>query len=565
MIETARRSMHSLLVELLRAEPQLLADYARQRPALRGRIRATIGIAAIAFSSAAYGFLFAALPPAFALLLLAPVGVLALLVIWALPDSHHPPTRWMTNCFFAFVAVAVAWPDYLALQLPGLPWISMRRLALAPMCLLFLVALSTSSTFRHEMRAQLDRWPLLWKMMLGFIAIQCASLVAAEEKYEAVKDLLNYQTVWIAPFFVGAWIFRDPARIERFLKLFIGLCLLIGAIGMVEYVNKGVLWADHIPPFLQVDLTSMSGTLSAEYRNGLYRSKSVFNQPLPFAEIMALAAPLTLYFAGRAQGFFYRAGWLMLDLFILAVLFLPQSRLGLIGFAIGHAVWLLLRFGRLWLLNRTSLAGPAFTLAYPALLLGLAAAVMVVPALRQRVVGGSDTVYSDQARKVQKRMAVPVIAKSPVFGYGPRQGAQALGYRGGAEGSRLTIDNYLLWIALDYGLVGFALYYGMILLALHRLLLSGFKGKAAAHDQALLLVAILSAFLLIKTVLSEEDNHWLLFTLLGMSFALVSPAEAGGERAAHQRGPRGRGDSAHQRAGEAGIDREGRLGIAAEA
>ncbi len=520
MFQMARRLAAEILEGLMRPETVLLPGYSRQRPPLRARLREAIWIVALALFGALYGFWLAALPPAFALILLAPVALLMLVVIWVLPDRPAAPTGMMTRFFLAFFIVSIVWPDYLALQLPGLPWISMRRMMLGPMILLLLVSLSTSARFRAAMKTQLAAFPLLWKLMAGFVAIQCASLIFADAMFEGIKDLVNYQTLWTAPFFVGAWAFADPRRRRLFLALFLGLCLLIGAIGIAEYANKGVLWANHIPPFLQVDLTNMAGTLASEYRNGLYRSKSVFNQPLPFAEIMALVSPVTLYFAARASSIWRKAGFYLLDLLVLIILFLPQSRLGLIGYGASHALWFLLHFARLWLLSRTSLTGPAITLAYPVLIVALAGAVMAVPALRERVIGGHDTIYSDQARKIQKRMAPAVIAQSPLVGHGPRHGASALGYRGGADGSRLTIDNYLLWIVLDYGILGFLLYYGMILIAIHRMARLGFGGRGEDHDQALLIAVILSTFLLIKTVLSEEDNHSLIFILLGMSIAL---------------------------------------------
>ncbi len=131
-------------------------------------------------------------------------------------------------------------------------------------------------------------------------------------------------------------------------------------------------------------------------------------------------------------------------------------------------------------------------------------------------------------------MAPPVIFQSPLFGHGPGRGAEALGFV--TPGGLVTIDTYILSIVLDYGVIGFVLFYGMLAAALitsARLALAWRPTSGSANREAsfiLPLCAMLAAFLMIKTVLSQEENHAILFMIYGAIMVLTYRA----------RGPQGR-------------------------
>lgn len=508
------------LIDLLRPAQQFLPQYVQQITGARAVLLKLAGIIAVILIGAFYGRLFATLPQELLLVLLAPLAGLAVLVIWVLPDQATAPTQMTARFMLGFFAVSVAWPDYLALQLPGLPWISFRRLFLGPMTLLLLVCVSTNADFRKAMRDTLSSEPMLWKLLIGFMCIMFLSIgLAGSAIPAAVKIFINYQIAWTAVFFTAVYAFRDEDLPEKFMKLFLMAVLFIATLGVLELHNRAVLWKYNVPSFLQVDLTEMAGAMESPLRFGQFRVKSVYNQPLPFAEIMALVTPATLYFIFTAKKTWHRVGFILADIFLLYVLTLPQSRLGLVGWMVSHGLFILVWAGRIWMRNKFSILGPTITLAYPVVLLAVAAAVMSVGSLRQKVIGGSDTVYSDQTRRNQKKYARNVILRSPVIGHGPRQGALAMPSNN--FGGRDSLDNYFIWIALDYGMMGFAAFYGMILLAIHRSFMLAIKGIARDNNIALMILTTLTSFLVIKGVLSEDDNHALIYLLLGMLVALL--------------------------------------------
>src|ERR1700722_17268882 len=72
-----------------------------------------------------YGMAFALFAPFLIFALIMPIPIGLMFVIWALPDSRTAPTRLMTPLLFGLMFLLVLWPNYLAIALPGLPWITM--------------------------------------------------------------------------------------------------------------------------------------------------------------------------------------------------------------------------------------------------------------------------------------------------------------------------------------------------------------------------------------------------------------------------------------------------------
>ena len=96
------------------------------------------------------GYFYALTTPFMLTQFLIPLLPLAGVAIWALPDGHPAYRKAISNLFFAFLFAVLLWPEYLAIALPGLPWITSVRLLGFPLCYFLLVSVSTSPDFRSE-------------------------------------------------------------------------------------------------------------------------------------------------------------------------------------------------------------------------------------------------------------------------------------------------------------------------------------------------------------------------------------------------------------------------------
>ena len=122
----------------------------------------------------AYGFFFSLLVPYYFAFLALPVIFVMLLAIWALPDVNWAPTKQLSWFFYAFFIVMICWPNYLAISLPGLPWITLIRLTSFPMTLLLLICCSISPQFRADLNRSWRAVPAIPTLLCIFIVIQLA-------------------------------------------------------------------------------------------------------------------------------------------------------------------------------------------------------------------------------------------------------------------------------------------------------------------------------------------------------------------------------------------------------
>ena len=111
------------------------------------------------------------------------------------------------------------------------------------------------------------------------------------------------------------------------------------------------------------------------------------------------------------------------------------------------------------------------------------------------------------------------IWESPVFGFGADRAGAKLGFY--TPGGRLTIDNYYLSILLDYGFVGFFVFYGMIIVGIWKAVSIALVRRDRIGQLATAFASMITAYLVIKSVLSQQANQPLLFIGLGAVVALA--------------------------------------------
>lgn len=467
-----------------------------------------------------YGFVSTAFPMSFWVALALPIVVSTLVIIWLLPETGRPPTGLLIKLFFVFTVVLLLWPNYLALDLGPLPWISFRRLVVAPLAITFLIALSVSKSFRDELVDVLQVHPILWKLLVAFTAVQGMSIAMSATPMASLQIFINNLVVWTMMFFLSAWVFRDPRYVKMWMKTLVLLAFLFVVIAILERRVEHILWAKNIPAFLQVSDEVVANVLTPKFKSGVYRVVGPFSVPLAFSECLALITPFVLHFAMTAKSISSRIALIVLDILILIAIELTLSRLGMVGWITAHVVYLMLWGVRRWQSNRQGLLGPMLTLSYPVLLAALALVVVAVPAVHNRVLGGSDTQFSNQGREQQFVMAREKWLRSPLIGYGPGRSSESLGYanRGGVS----SVDSYVLTISLDYGFVGLGLLTALAFAAFWINAKAAVLGNNVGYSDATLPTAAgIASWIMIKLVLSQEDSNTLFYLLLGSTAALA--------------------------------------------
>jgi hypothetical protein len=288
-------------------------------------------------------------------------------------------------------------------------------------------------------------------------------------------------------------------------------------------------WAGRIPSFLVVEDEGIQRLLAGtggRAATGIYRTQSKFTTALGLGEFLALATPFVFHLMITARRFWVRiaAGLTMPIIFYMVLK--CDSRLAVIGFFMTILLYVLVWGVVRWRGNRSSLFGPAVVLLYPVLFAAFIGLTFVWRRLEVMVWGGGAQQASTEARKTMYLEGIPLVLKNPI-GHGMGQGADALGFRNPA--GVLTIDTYFLAVALEYGLIGFCAYYGMILYGIYQ---SGQTLLYTRSREIAYLAPIgiaLCNFFIIKSVFSQQENHPLVFIMLGIIVALVWRSKEKGE------------------------------------
>lgn len=489
---------------------------------LQRHIVTIIGVVATA-ACLPYGFYYALTTPWLLVPMVIPIAVLMILTIWALPDSRFLPNTSLERMFFAYFAALTLWPNYIAVDLPGLPWITLGRVVNVPLVLLLLVTVSMSAEFRQRMGKVLSASPIVWKALVIFMVFQTLSLPFSDKPNFTIARYIIKQTNETAVFFLCAYIFARPGRTQIWGYMLWGVAMIVTLIGFLEYVNEQPIWSGHIPGWLLIQDETVARILSGTSRNttGQYRTSSVFSTPLGLSEFLALALPFMMHFAASPNyRFLVRLAAAVSVIFVWQVILETDSRLGVLGLFLSLMLYLLYWAILNWRRHRGSLIPTAILAAYPTIFVMFIVASFTVGRIRAKVWGTGQYSDSNQARIDQLHQGIPMVITHPL-GHGVGMGADALGFTNLA--GTLTIDNYLLNVALESGFLGMVAFVAMFAVSAwtaskHALSM----GKRDPEYEFLIPLGIsLIVFLVGKTVFAEDDSHPLMFMVMGVVAGLA--------------------------------------------
>ncbi len=496
----------------------MLANY--KRPPI-GALAKWFLIALLTVASGVYGYYFAALAPLLMMPFFIPLALFTALLIWALPTGDYAPTKSLYGLFWFFCIALVLWPNYLAIALPGLPWVTLLRIASGPLAAALLICVSVSEKFRKDLAACLNDAPYIWKTLIFYVAIVTVSLVLSHKIPDTLSKYAIFLINQVAVFFVSCYVLTKPRRVEFWVYSVLFMDLILCGIGLWEARLGYVPWVGHIPSFLRIEDPNVTRILSGAARaaTGLHRVQAVATTSLGLAEILGLTAPFALHLAlGRYPIYIRMPAVFSLPLFVYVII-LTDARLGFVAMLVSASLYLLLRSIVRWREVRGSIFGPAIVLTYPAIFCALVASTFLIGRLRARVWGDGSQAASTEARKGQWASAIPKIISHPI-GHGYGEAGRTLGWTNAAGIS--TIDSYFLNLLLDTGFIGFLAYLAIFGSAGVTGALTVIKSPGTRENRLLMpLVVIMPAFVIVKGVLSQDANHPLIFIMLGAITALV--------------------------------------------
>lgn len=460
------------------------------------------------------GFTAVVLPPMGSFGIVAAVGVL---LLWAMPDLPLVSPGLIRKAFFGMLIADLCIPYYYTVQVLGLPWISARRLATFALIAPFLVAIAASSEVRRQIAERIRAsWPIVI-CAAGYLGMATLSILTSQIPNETISALTEALLSWYVPFLAMVYIIRDSDDVIFILKILCFCAILITLAGMLNFKLEHRFFLDIFPLGMLESLIANNPVLQAlmpspeDYRNGWYRASATFVTPLSFGEFEIIMIPIGLFFAIHRKDLFEKyLGWAVVIGGLIGI-FCSGSRGGWIGILFATAVFVLIWSVRKAVNDRGSL-GPALAGLVGAVSFAVVIGLIIVwPKAHNMVLGGSEEAGSTEARTLQWHAAIPFIESNPITGHGFPLGGSIIAS---------SIDSYVISLLLETGLPGLLFFAGIVLPPIWYGLRNYLADMSESGAAAGALACSFIAFTLNRLVLSQRENHMLIFSLLAIVVVL---------------------------------------------
>ena len=341
---------------------------------------------------------------------------------------------------------SILWPSYIALKIGDLPGITLDRIASVVMVTFWLAHVATQPIC---LKTLTDYRPLLRFILLYTLWLVLSSLAGSANKISSVFAITDW---FITGPFLMIYIFtfiKDENQALKTIKAAFIALLNCNLIGTIECIAKNTLFAD----FLITETQYTEKASAIKIRNDSYRIKSVFSNPLVYAQFLLISIVLSALVGKYATSFIYRSLSNINFIASYVLLFFTGSRAGLALALTYPAINIYIKL----LKNRTQtavaiLAGIHFILV-PAIIFASGYYVFenIDRAKNLNYLFASGEVdqetISTLARVLQMQIGFSSILEKPVFGYGMGQALTAIGPLN-------SIDNYYLTMLLSSGFIG---------------------------------------------------------------------------------------------------------------
>ena len=494
---------------------------ARSRiPNLQSLIAGLLLIAAWAAASIILGFIvgFAAviLPPTGAFGIVAIVG---LVLLWVMPDFPIAPLKKTQAFFVVMLVVLLVVPNYYAIDVQSLPWISARRLVMFALIALFGVSLSMSSEIRGDIAGAIRTNRLLSMGLIGFFIMIVLSFFTSIGPAGSMSQFTDAVLTWLVPWLVTLYVVRSDEDVRKAVRIIAICAAFVCVVAIFDRILKQHLAVQFLPrPILE---RLMADNLSVQlmvnsnpYRDGVYRALSVFGTPLSLGEFAAIVAPFGLFYAIYSRTFFKRLLGVGLIVLCLGAIIAAYARGGNMAIAASSGSFAALWYFRSRRFDRHSI-GAAIVAVMAVIFFTVAtAAVTFWPRAHNWALGGGEAASSTDARRMQWELSKRHIVSNPITGHGYAQGGAIID-NGSLEGG-FTIDSYVLSLLVETGIPSLIFFMLMLFSGIaysaKRFLTD--PSEAGALNGAL--ACGLIAFTVNRLVLSERENHTLVCLILGL-------------------------------------------------
>ena len=449
-----------------------------------------------------------------------PIGVMALLGLWLLPDVDKPDIAPFYKLLTAYMFLMVAWPSYVAIAIPGLPWVTPPRIVLGVLLVVMLSHFPQIAESRRKVVDLLGYDRLAFRLYLLFLFMEVIVIPLAQSpvdvlSYEVMQGVLDTSAMVAA-----AWIFTDVTRIPKVLRILVYGCIFTMLVTLLENYMQHPPWLGYTPSFMRIDPVLYETYVSPQARvgDGRYRVRATFGIVLYYSQYLGIVLPALLYEMWKMKGW-KRVLAIALVPLILQTVWFVNARTASIGLLIalfGFAFMVLLR--QLFFRGRGDALKPGIMVAMVMLAVaGMVGAIASSHRLQMYTIGGQQHAGSNAVRDQQWAGAWRAVRRNPIgVGMGtPLPDVGAVSSKGIA-----IVDSFFLNLLVGVGPLGFIGFMGAVARIAWLGMMTFLRAKTELEEWAGALSLALLNFIVAAYVISFADNIYLLFTMAVAILAL---------------------------------------------
>ncbi|WP_017669090.1 hypothetical protein [Sandarakinorhabdus sp. AAP62] len=449
-----------------------------------------------------------------------PILVMAGVSLWMLPDVDKADNPPFYKLLTIYMFLMVAWPSYVAIAIPGLPWVTPPRLVLGVLLIAMLTHFPQIAEARRKVVGLLGYDPLAFKLYGLFLLMQVVVLPLAPSpidvfSYEMMQGVLDSSAMVAA-----AWCFADVKKIPRLMRLVVLAGILSMLITVLENYLQRPPWFGYIPSFFRIDPVLYETYVSPQARigDGRYRIRATFGIVLYYAQYLGLILPPLLYEMFKSKGWKRVLALALIPLILQTVWFINArtATIALLVSLFSFAGLMMVR--QLFFRPRGDGLKPGIMVAL--VLLGVAmlgGAIATSHRARMYTIGGSQHAGSNAVRDAQWAGAWRAVGRNPI-GVGLGTPLPDVGLAN-AKGV-VIVDSYWINLLVGVGPLGFIGFMGCLARIAWLGGMTFLRAKDDLEEWGGVLAVSLLNFIISAYVISFADNNYLVFTLAVAILAL---------------------------------------------
>jgi hypothetical protein len=449
-----------------------------------------------------------------------PILVMAGVSLWLLPDVDKADNAPFYKLLAAYMFLMVAWPTYVAIAIPGLPWVTPPRIILGVLLVAMLTHFPQIAEARRKVVDLVGYDTLAFRLYGLFLLMQLVVLPLSPMPLDAFSYEVMQGVLDISAMVAAGWCFSDVKRVPQLMRVLVLGCIFTMLVTLLENYLQRPPWFGYIPNFMKVDPTLLETYLSPQARVGdnRYRIRATFGIVLYYSQYLGLLFPALLYEMWKAKGWKRLLSLLLIPLILQTVWFI-NARTASIALLIS-----LFGFGGLVMVRQLFFrprgdalrSGIMISLVLLALA-GLAGAIASSHRLKMYTFGGQQHAGSNAVRDQQWEGAWRAVRKNPIgVGMGiplPEVGKMS-------SSGIAIVDSYYINLLVGVGPLGFIGFIGCLARVAYLGLVTFLRAKDNLEEWGGVLAIGLVNYIVSDYVISYVDNNYLAFTMVVAVLAL---------------------------------------------